>query len=148
MATPALPGTLAFAIEALDSRLVKQGALIAKASAACALELEDDRDIGLSQAADPVTDIPSAVASARLRRQAVEFAATSKTTKATSYSEGATQTDEAAGTGREAELEAEIDRLKQRHRQQLLAAERDLARFRARAKSTSPAVESHDGASA
>lgn len=132
--------------DALEERLEKQRTLIAKASAAFAIEddASSDDPVAADTRGSGTAVLPATIAALRDSRRSKATptsetppAASPRSMMAASMSDSACQTD---AVDRERELESEIERLKQRHRQQLLAAERDLARFRARAKATASAT--------
>ena len=131
------------AIAALDAQLVKQLKLIAKASAACAIE--DDRDQGGASASssdDATADgwaVPASVADLRAQRHVRTPTSTSAPREASSTAspqpapKPAHDTREAAvmteQDSRVQQLEAEVAAMKQKHQRQLIQNQRDLLRM-------------------
>jgi hypothetical protein len=132
------------AIDALENEVTRQAARISKASAACAFI--DDAEVD-EELVSTTVELPSRVIALRRSRVVVDGVTVvrqpstrSPMPSGTATTTSETQTDVAAGagapsgpgddSGRVAELEAEIERLKQKHRTQLLAAEKDLSRLR------------------
>jgi hypothetical protein len=131
------------AIDALENEVTRQAARISKASAACAFI--DDAEVD-EELVSTTVELPSRVIALRRSRVVVDGVTVvrqpstrSPMPSAAPTTTAETQTDAPApgapsgpgeDSGRVAELEAEIERLKQKHRTQLLAAEKDLSRLR------------------
>jgi tellurite resistance protein len=131
------------AIDAMQDQLAKQVLRIGKASAAAEIERDDDG----TEKGPVVIELPAAVAAIRGERPS-ELPLAEPVSRGPNNATGPTLDAEAqtesGGDSRVAELEAEIERVKQKHRAQLVLVERDLAKLRARQRGGA-ATESRSG---
>ena len=137
--------SVAETVDRIEAQITKQLNIIGKASAACAMNTGE-----LDEASEPnAYDVPASVAEIRRLRAAAALALEAETDPEVVRRptlDAAVQVEvesvPLSEDSRVAQLTAEIDRLKAKHRAQLLAAEKDMALLRAKsriASSTPPA---------